>query len=311
MMSSEERWRAAQDVYGQEDVVMEETPEFVTLKLERFEEELDAVPEKEAYELALFTNQEYVESADFRLMFLRADRFDERAASRRMVKYWNRKIELFGTDRAFRPIFFSLDLNKMDKAALEKGGFRIMPRLDEAGRPILLSYRPYYDNRSDHSESMMRLLWCMCHVAVTNPEMGIDAQKNGIIALGSSGIPEGSPLETAITILARSIPSFWEDLQNSLPVRIVSMHVFAPNKWHQHFIACSELVHMNIAMLARYRQYCGANEHYIQQLADCGMSPEIVPKELGGQLEFDYREWLSELLHTERMQLEQFRIQRE
>lgn len=159
-MSTEERLSAIRDVHGT-DPEIEETQEFIRGKLEQLEETLDAFDgEKEAYELALFVNQTYVQSDEFRIMFLRADRFDAEAAARRMVNYWERKVDLFGTENAFRKLNFLLDFKKEDDVAVRSGGCRLLPHADEAGRAIVFLYRKYYDPRPERKDSMVGNCCC-------------------------------------------------------------------------------------------------------------------------------------------------------
>lgn len=156
-MPVEERRNAEHDLHGMASQIVE-TPELLDEKLELFEEKLVTmdIPEREAYEMALFANPEYVASERFLLMFLRADGFDEEAAARRMVRYWDRKVDLFGTENAFRPLNFLLNFKEKDVDAVIGGGIRLLPHRDESGRAIIFSYRKYWDNRPENGDSMVR-----------------------------------------------------------------------------------------------------------------------------------------------------------
>ena len=103
-MGGENREQALSDISGGSSHVAEEEPEFLQAALVRLEEELRSIQKKDAFDLAQLICPDYVNSDNFRLTFLRADRFESGLAARRLVKYWDRKISLFGEDRAFRPL---------------------------------------------------------------------------------------------------------------------------------------------------------------------------------------------------------------
>lgn len=154
-ISEEERREALQELYGEDDEI-EETPRFLRDKLELLEEELDQIHEKKSYELAVFANPNYVESDKFRLMFLRADRFDVRRAAKRIVAYWDRKLELFGPEKAFRPHRFDLDFECNDSFAVSRGGIRLLPHCDDAGRAIIFNCQLHDDNMNNCIDNMVR-----------------------------------------------------------------------------------------------------------------------------------------------------------
>mmetsp|Transcript_2562 Transcript_2562/g.3958 ORF Transcript_2562/g.3958 Transcript_2562/m.3958 type:complete len:202 (+) Transcript_2562:293-898(+) len=142
-LSEEEQRKVLRDRYGRGDEI-KETPEFISECLQQFKKEIDSIQNKEAYDIALFILPDYVESDRFRLAFLRADYFDAKAAARRMVTYWERKVDLFGTDKAFNPSISVLDFEESDYPALAAGGIRLLPHLDDHGRALLLNYVGYY-----------------------------------------------------------------------------------------------------------------------------------------------------------------------
>lgn len=116
---------------------IEETPDLVSRSLIAMEEAIENMNEKEEYETALFICPEHIHDENFRLAFLRADRFNATAAAKRMVTYWKRKVELFGTEIAFKPGSSIFDLSEDDMLTFAKGGIQILPNRDEFGRKIV------------------------------------------------------------------------------------------------------------------------------------------------------------------------------
>ena len=154
-LSPEDRLSALRDVYGIADDT-EETPEFLRSKLEELNEKISEIEESEACEMASFICPQYADSPEFRLLFLRAESFDVEKAAKRMVKYWDRKVQLFGSDRAFRALSM-LDFDKEDTVALEKGGLQILPTRDEAGRAIGFLDRRHWNATIFSTDTMVSI----------------------------------------------------------------------------------------------------------------------------------------------------------
>lgn len=149
-----EKRQIIRDRYGLMHDEIVENPELISRRLDELDAALAVIDNKESYETALFVNPEHVQSRTFRLGFLRADRFDANAAARRMVKYWERKVELFGTENAFKSYLSCLDVEAMDPEALRKGGVRLLPRCDGRGRAIIFTFSAYFTE--NNVDSMVR-----------------------------------------------------------------------------------------------------------------------------------------------------------
>ena len=154
-MTDREREKIQHDVFGSTSAI-HESPLFNRDALERLAEELNNfIGEREAFDLAQMICPDYVNSDEFRLMFLRSERFDVQAAARKLVYYWDRKVELFGPERAFRKLTIEDLDNEEDIVALENGGIRALPHTDSAGRGIMFSLASYWDRRKTHDRSMV------------------------------------------------------------------------------------------------------------------------------------------------------------
>lgn len=101
---------AALAIYGQKPQP-EETPDFLSKSHAALEKELDKLPddEKKAGWLKAISKSPELVGKEHRLMFLRCELFDAQRAAERICKYWNRRIELFGENRAFKPIHIGGD----------------------------------------------------------------------------------------------------------------------------------------------------------------------------------------------------------
>eukprot|EP00521_Asterionellopsis_glacialis_P009191 CAMPEP_0195286186 /NCGR_PEP_ID=MMETSP0707-20130614/3733_1 /TAXON_ID=33640 /ORGANISM="Asterionellopsis glacialis, Strain CCMP134" /LENGTH=316 /DNA_ID=CAMNT_0040345787 /DNA_START=373 /DNA_END=1323 /DNA_ORIENTATION=- len=265
-----------------------ETPEMLHDALEQLDEELQNIPEKEAYELAEIMCPDYVRSPDFRLMFLRATCFDAKLAAEKLVKYWVRKVALFGPDRAFRKLTIR-DLDEEDQVALNKGGVRALPR-DEAGRGVFFSCRSLWDTRRSSSNSMVRLSWLAIHTIIED----VEAQKNGQVAVSINTIPTHQ-IASMENKFCRIV---WRDVKEVLPVRMVYVHFFMGSDIIRTLL--KEIVLYIVGtreMRARASFHHGTVENFFQTLEEFGINPENLPSPCTleeGVNDFDYQAWLEE-----------------
>ena len=134
-LSSTEREEVLYDVHGVSNVV-EETPEFVARRLEDLNVNICKTRDKAAYDLAEALNKEFVQDRRLRLQFLRSCAFDASWAADRMVRHFEVKQSLFGSDKLAKEITLE-DFSKEDIACLESGFGTILPLRDRAGRAVV------------------------------------------------------------------------------------------------------------------------------------------------------------------------------
>jgi hypothetical protein len=141
-LSREEREKVWADLSGNEKIskyeINSEDPAFVARKLEQLEVEISNIRDNAVFEQAMRSSPAYVNGRKLRMMFLRADNFDVRAAASRIVRHFDEKLILFGEDSLGRDICLS-DLNPEDLECLSCGGHQILQERDHAGRRILFS----------------------------------------------------------------------------------------------------------------------------------------------------------------------------
>lgn len=115
----------------------DEDPAKVERCLEDLEKELEEIKEKQAYLEAKATNSNYVTSQPFRLMFLRSERFDPRAAAESIVYHFSIKKRLFGGGAIQGRNVRMDDLDKETIEALESGFAQVLPKKDATGRTVV------------------------------------------------------------------------------------------------------------------------------------------------------------------------------
>jgi len=98
-MTFAERQAMEEDIHGASDVI-EETPEFVSEKIEKMREALQHVNSRlrQAWDRAVFLRPALGEDQEMHLVFLRARRFRSNDAAVLMAAYFQAKRDLFGDD---------------------------------------------------------------------------------------------------------------------------------------------------------------------------------------------------------------------
>lgn len=163
-MSLKERDMLYQQIHGVEEIV-NETPEFVAERLNGMQNEIDRLTKSsltglptQAYLLAKSQNASFVSSKKILLKFLRVDRFDVRKAARRLIRYFDWKMVLFGKEKLCKDITYA-DLHKEDIKDLKKGFVQRLPERDQAGRAV------YFILGCDHvypsAESFVRAFYVL------------------------------------------------------------------------------------------------------------------------------------------------------
>ncbi|CAJ1932762.1 unnamed protein product [Cylindrotheca closterium] len=133
-LSFDERQRQQEVLHG----VATEIPENAQMLSEAFEtlhchlEKIKRVGS--SYQMAESLDVSYVSDKAFRLMFLRGNRFDAKAAADQMIRFFDMKHQLFGRDKLTKDITIE-DLDEDDLAFMRAGSVQVT-ETDRAGRPI-------------------------------------------------------------------------------------------------------------------------------------------------------------------------------
>ena len=133
-LSLTERQKVYHDIHGVRDEI-EESEELIQRSLQEMHREIKRISPGTAFESAATINPRYVKNQEFRLMFLRSEKFNSRRAARRIVQHFDFKMELFGKEKLGRDITLG-DLDEQDRACLENGYFTVLPLRDRAGRAV-------------------------------------------------------------------------------------------------------------------------------------------------------------------------------
>jgi len=183
-----------EEIHGVYCMAPEETPELLAESLSQLDIELDHIPQSQKYaytrSLQLQSQQQnqqqdpsqskqliyYVNSNEFRLMYLRSELFDARKAAYRIVKALDFLLELFGEIAFKRKIRLS-DFTKKELKIMKRGYIQLLPSRDRGGRRIIVVITSWSADEFDLN-ILIKILFYLFFVCGSTD---IENQKKGIV----------------------------------------------------------------------------------------------------------------------------------
>lgn len=208
-LSVQERTAALEEVNGIVDndlATSMEVPAVLDQKLIELDAHLQKIKSQSVYETAESMNADYVQNQRFRVMFLRANRYDTKEAATQMLAFFESKLMLFGKDKLCKDITLD-DMDEEDRLSVRKGGVQLLKR-DVGGRMICTNMRGAVKHKSIINELRTKYYTFMSMVESE------ETQKKGAIAVlyvvgeyykekkGGSGLAK-------LGNLVRSLPIHW------------------------------------------------------------------------------------------------------
>jgi hypothetical protein len=132
-LTFEEREEHQEVLHGVRDMAIEDES-LVDCALQELESHLANTKTSSIYELAETMDAAYVSAKAFRVMFLRANEYDAKAAADQMLRFFESKHQLFGRDKLVKDITIA-DLDEDDVAYLKQSFLRFAGK-DRSGRQV-------------------------------------------------------------------------------------------------------------------------------------------------------------------------------
>ncbi|CAJ1947381.1 unnamed protein product [Cylindrotheca closterium] len=265
-MTQTDREHAYNDIHAIPEAKKED-PVLISRSLELLEEEILKRDDNEAYLKAQSLNPAYVGNREFRLMFLRTDRFDVPNAALRMVRHFQIKLDLFGKNRLGRDITQD-DMTKEDMEALRDPIVRLLPTRDRAGRAII----HFVSNSANHLfslEARMRRLFYLFMLSLRDS----DTQKRGIVVICC--YINNTEIEG---LKSGGFDGAWKSprLALGIPIHIAAVHMgYNSMRW----APVHAILRMTLGIFTRirFRAHYGSNEEWINNMKSVGIQPEQLP----------------------------------
>eukprot|EP00980_Cylindrotheca_fusiformis_P020393 scaffold7414_cov116-Cylindrotheca_fusiformis.AAC.3 len=182
-LSSEDREFVLEELNGIAKTHPED-PASLNQFLQEMEQHLMWLKQGTYYEVAEKMDFDYVTDRDFRIMFLRANRYvsngqqryDPKRAATQMKIFFDTKYMLFGKDKLVKDITLD-DLDDDDKHCLQGGHLQVLPIRDRAGRVIVVNFRGGRKFKSVESKLRARFYLFM---SLRNSK---EAQEKGLVMI--------------------------------------------------------------------------------------------------------------------------------
>lgn len=137
-LSLKERMEINEEVHGVRDQYrrVEETSQLISESLQKLSVEIEEIRHKPAYEKSQKFPNTWVNTVEFRLIFLRCELFDVQKAAARFVAILELFVEYIGEYALEREIHLS-DFSENERRMMDAGYLQTFPGRDRSGRRIL------------------------------------------------------------------------------------------------------------------------------------------------------------------------------
>jgi hypothetical protein len=311
-LSTDERNFVLQDIHGVADLV-EETPEFVQDSIGKLQQELEVILLKDqqnnpqnpsAYAQSV---QQYLvrhqqlhqhrsESSpsslsgtcspmdsDFLLSFLRADQFNVPKAAERIVRYFQEKRYLFGSENLTHEIRMD-HFDEETLQVLQGGRMQLLPARDSAGRAVLLGVRKLQSELRDETSLVRYLpLYDLSSVVpckiLTSFCTVLFGKLRSFFYLGSVTAMDEETQRKGVVIVhyclgkgyaSRSIIHGLGKILRALPIRVASIHICENNAAVKAAASIASLL-IGSSNSVRVRGHCGTDMEVQYELMTFGL----------------------------------------
>jgi len=202
-------------------------------------------------------------------------------AALRLTKYWDKRIDIFGPEKAFLPLTLDKALRD-DSVALRIGLVRLVGTKDPFGHCVVYFDPALQDKSKYERKSMARVLWYYMHTVLEDERF----QKKGIVLIANS---KNEKLNQFDPPLARMLTN---SIRGCIPVRVAGIHMCHPPTFFSLIFPILKLF-MGEKLRKRVNIHSGSDQHVLKRLASpYGLTKDVLPTDLGGDVLLDNDSWL-------------------
>jgi hypothetical protein len=290
-LSVQEREQAYEDMHGVSEMVRE-TPELIAETLNQMERFLEKIHHKPAYDMAVTIRADYVRDPILRLMFVRADRFDPELAAKRLIKFMDWKLELFGRDKLCQWHISIDDLEDDARCMLESGVLQLLPSRDSRGRVVAVVSSNDHMRLQRTTQSTLQMLFYTLMCATedeTNQKMGLVII---VYCLGQE--------EKAVDFEKRNSVFGCTKVALCVPLRYEVGH-FCMNKTGSQFYTSLTVNAFGVFHQARLRVHFGSPLECVYALLSFGLPSALLPFTPECELKTgNHKKWIQRRIVKER-----------
>lgn len=257
-LSLQDRNRVMEELHGVKNSAgVGENEELLEQRIAAMEAELQQAPFKSAFAEARLRDAACATEKEFYIKFLMAESFNPKGAAKRMLAFFEYKLELFGIEKLTRKIGIrDLLENPSDKMTLESGLFQPLVHRDRSGRIVIGKFQKLAFSHLP-LQSRLRVFF---YLLMTTTEHDVDLRR-GIVLLvaNQEGVVDRMDAWRNTTLLG------------ALPVRVNGFHVIH-NDPSITVLSSLAMLAMGPDYRARFRVHEGA---FLQRLLVVPLSLDL------------------------------------
>lgn len=201
-------------------------------------------------------------------------------AAQRIVKHWDERIQLFGSEKAFLPLTQEGALRD-DENALKMSFLCLTGTADETGRQIVYCDLSKLDISKNTRESMARTAWYTISAALEDET----SQQKGIVLIVNPRKAKYSQFDRRLARLSVNA------MQGRLPVRLSAIHVVHSSYFFSIVYAVIKLF-LRERTKKRFIFHSGSQDQVLESLSKMGLSLDVLPVDIGGKIVINQQQWL-------------------
>mmetsp|Transcript_17683 Transcript_17683/g.43592 ORF Transcript_17683/g.43592 Transcript_17683/m.43592 type:complete len:575 (-) Transcript_17683:176-1900(-) len=259
-LTFEERQEQQEVLHGVDGKIREEAT-FVKNSLKDLDNFLNRTKRGSVYEIAESMNAGYVGAKPLRLMFLRGNRYDAKAAANQMIRFFAQKEKIFGTEKLVKDITIE-DLDQDDLAFLKSGCMQLGGN-DRSNRQLIFQFPGIRNFKTLQNELRTRYFLAMS--ALQSEE----AQIRGAVVITYTVGEYRDNKEGG---------GYMENMRlaMSLPV-YVAANLMCCDEYAEYLLASTVVKAMPVKLRARFRSHYGSHVECRYQLSTYGIAPHLIP----------------------------------
>ena len=275
-----------------------ESEELITESFEELEYELVQISHNTAYQRALQDNPSYVKDTRLRLAFLRADNFDARKGARRMIRFLEEKLRLFGPHCLTRNITLD-DLTDDDKIVLNSGNLQASSGKDRCGRHVYFC-TPKLRPVGSGIESICKVHFYQAQQLFLDAE-NEDIQRRGIV--GVFYVVGLSATDLWGTYERRHEAWLLNRVSTAMPLRICQSHVCYDDPRLRILLGSTVLSLLSKQRRASLKLHVGTHVEALYSLMEHGIPAKSIPvSTFGIANKVNYQKWIEKEISKDQRQ---------
>eukprot|EP00980_Cylindrotheca_fusiformis_P028644 scaffold22625_cov174-Cylindrotheca_fusiformis.AAC.2 len=226
-----------------------------------------------AYEAAESTDSAYAKGMDFRLLFLRCNRYDPQASAAHLIKFMDAKLKLFGKAKLVQDITLR-DLGEDDREVVRNGHLQVLQGCDQSGRRIILEFPALRSFKTLMNELRARFYIYMD--AAKSP----DTQRKGVVMV-TYGVGTLRERLRGIGFVEISKVAL------SVPLHFAGIHLATDDLGH-YVLLKGVLAIAPVKLRTRFKLHHGSHMECQYRLTTYGIPRELLPLTEGDEAILEY-----------------------